>query len=107
MRRLSANAHQRWAIFTTDKQKANRIIAQVLEEQDIKGTKVIKAYQNKKRAEIHFEDGNYLIWIGHTDNFKGFRFHRLWCDKDIDQDYFEYVIMPMVHYIKYEDIVWI
>lgn len=104
---MSANAHHYWAIFTTDKQKANRAIAQVLEEQVIKGTKVIKAYQNKEGAEIHFEDGNQLIWIKHTDNFKGFRFNRLWCDKDIDQDYFEYVIMPMAHYIKYEDIVWI
>ena len=104
---MSANAHQCWAIFTTDKQKANRIIAQVLEEQDIKGTKVIKAYQNKERAEIHFEDGNQLIWIGHTDNFKGFRFHRLWFDKNINHDYLEQVILPMACYMKYEDIIWI
>ena len=104
---MSANAHHCWAIFTTDKQKANKVIAQILEEQDAKRTKIIKAYQNKEEAEICFEDGNSLIWIGHMNNFRGFRFHRLWCDKDINQDYFEYVVMPMAHYMKYEDIVWI
>lgn len=104
---MSADAHHCWAIFTTNKQKANRTITQVLEEQVAKGTKVIKAYQNKEGAEIYFKDGNRLIWIGYTDNFRGFRFHRLWCDKDINQDYFEYVVMPMTYYMKYEDIIWI
>lgn len=102
---MSLNAHHCWAVITKDKQKANKTIAEVLEEQ--KDIKVIKAYQNKNGAEICFDDGNCLRWIGHTDNFKGSRFHRLWCDIDIDQDYLEQVILPMAVYMKYEDIVWI
>lgn len=104
---MSLNAHHCWGVVTTDKQKANRAIAQVLEEQNAKGNKVINAHQSKDWGEICFEDGHRIIWIGHLDNFKGFRFHRLWCDKDIDQDLLEQVILPMAVYMKYEDIIWI
>lgn len=107
IKKLSANAHRCWTIFTTNSQKANKIINQIIDEQNIKNIKTIRRYKNKDWAEFYFEDGNCLRWIGHTDNFRGFRSHLLWCDKDINKNYFEYVIMPMVHYMKYEDIVWI
>lgn len=104
---MSANAHHCWAIFTTDKQKANKIINQIIDEQNIKNIKTIRRYKSKDWAEFYFEDGNCLRWIGRTNNFRAFRFHRLWCDKDINKDYFKYIIMPMAHYMKYEDIIWI
>ena len=104
---MSGNVHYYWAIFTINKQKAKKVVAQILEEQNNKNVKVIKANLDKNLTEIWFEDGNHLIWIGHTDNFKGFRFHHLWCDKNINQEYLEQVILPMACYMKYEDIVWI
>ena len=104
---MSANAHHCWAIFTTDVKKANKVINQIIDEQKVTNIKTIRGYKSNNWAEIYFEDGNRLIWIGHTDNFKGFRFHKLWCDKDINKDFFEYVVMPMAHYMKYEDIIWI
>lgn len=104
---MSANALHCWAIITTDDQKANKTINQIIDEQNAKDIKTIRGHKNKDCAEFCFEDGNRVIWIGHTGNLKGFRFHRLWCDKDIDQDYFEQVISPMAVYMKYEDIVWI
>lgn len=107
VRRLSVNAHHCWAIFTTNSQKANKIISQIIDEQNIKNIKTIKGYKSKDWAEICFEDGNCLRWIGHIDSFRGFRFHRLWCDKNINHDYLEQVILPMACYMKYEDIIWI
>lgn len=104
---MSANAHHCWAVFTTDVKKANKIINQIIDEQNVKNIKIIRGYKSNNCAEIYFEDGNRVIWIGHTGNFKGFRFHRLWCDKDIDQNYLEQVILPMAVYMKYEDIIWI
>ena len=104
---MSLNAHHCWAIFTTSNQKANKIINQIIDEQNIKNIKTIRGYKSKDWAEFYFEDGNCLRWIGHTGNFRGFRFHRLWCDKDINKNYFECVILPMACYMKYEDIIWI
>lgn len=104
---MSLNAHHCWAVFTTDDQKANKTINQIIDEQNAKDIKTIRGHKNKDWAEFYFEDGNRVIWIGRTGNFKGFRFHRLWCDKDIDQNYFEQAILPMAVYMKYEDIIWI
>lgn len=57
--------------------------------------------------KLGFENGALLVAFPPLENFRGFRFHRLWCDKDIDQDYFEQMILPMAVYMKYEDIIWI
>lgn len=57
-------------------------------------------------AEVVYEDGVCLRWITPIANSKRFRFHRLWCDKDINRDYLERIILPMAC-MKYEDIIWI
>lgn len=104
---MSANAHHCWAIITPYRYKADQVIDQVIEELKRKNIKVVMNYRGKDWADIIFECGHSLKWIGHSDNFKGFRFHRLWCDKDVDGKYLEQVILPMACYMKYEDIVWI
>lgn len=104
---MSANAHHCWAVVTSDESKADKVFAQVSKEQKEKNIDFIQIREGKDHAEIVYKDDVSIRWIKPIANFKGFRFHRLWCDKDIDKKYLEQVILPMACYMRHEDIVWI
>lgn len=104
---MSLNTHHCWAVVTNDESKANTTWLQILNEQAEQGNHCIKVVLAKDGMKYCFEDGTTIIWIKNKIEARGFRFHRLWCDINIDQDYFEQVILPMAVYMKYEDIVWI
>lgn len=53
-----------------------------------------------------YENGISIIWIVPTESFIGMRFHRLWCDSNIDRVYLAQIAMPMIS-MKFEDIEWI
>lgn len=89
------------------KGKAINIIDSIKEEQELQDNHWTKEQYNGYEITVYFENGAYLRAFPPIENFRGFRFHRLWCDKDIDQDLLEQVILPMAHYMKYEDIIWI
>ena len=104
---MSLNAHYCWAVVTRDESKAVKVFTQVSKSKKKDGIDFITIRKRENYAEIVYEDGVCLKWIRPITNCKGSRFHRLWCDINIDQDYFEQVILPMACYMKYEDIVWI
>lgn len=104
---MSANAHHCWAIITRDKNKAETLMESIKEEQKLEGNLCKWKLYREYEIKLGFENGVCLIAFPPIENFKGFRFHRLWCDKDINQDYLEQVILPMAVYMKYEDIIWI
>ena len=104
---MSANSHHCWAIITKNKRKAINIIDSIKEEQKLQGNNWTKETYDGCRTTVYFENGFCLRVLLPIENFRGFRFHRLWCDKDVDKDYLECVILPMACYMKYEDIVWI
>ena len=104
---MNANASHCWAIITKSKGKALSIIDSIKEEQKSQGNNWIKELYDGCRTTVYFENGFCIKAFPPIENFRGSRFHRLWCDIDIDQDYLEQVILPMAVYMKYEDIVWI
>ena len=104
---MNANASHCWAIITKSKGKALSIIDSIKEEQKSQGNNWIKELYDGCRTTVYFENGFCIKAFPPTENFRGSRFHRLWCDINIDQDYFEQVILPMAVYMKYEDIIWI
>lgn len=104
---MNANASHYWAIITKTKSKAINTINSIKQEQKSQGNNWTEEKYNDYGTTVYFENGACLIAFPPLKNFRGFRFHRLWCDIDIDQDYLEQVILPMAVYMKYEDIVWI
>ena len=104
---MSLNTHHCWAIVTSNRQKAIDIIYSIRDEQAKLNNKCIEATWGRHELKAVFEDGHYIRWIEPNNNCRGYRFHRLWCDKDINQDYLEQVILPMAVYMKYENIIWI
>lgn len=53
-----------------------------------------------------FIDGTKLFWVSASESSKGFRFGKMWCDKKIDREIFDLVIMPS-YFGNYEDIIWV
>lgn len=104
---MSLNAHHCWGIITKSKGKGLSIIDSIKEEQKLQGNNWVKKLYDGCGTTVYFENGLCVRAFPPIENFRGFKFHRLWCDKDIDQDYFEQVILPMACYMKYEDIIWI
>lgn len=104
---MNVKGYDCWAIVTSHKQKAQRLLLQIDKEQQAKGIKSIKLYQDDCYAEIIYEDGKYIKWIIPSCSSKGFRFHHLWCDKDIDKEILKCIFLPMMLDMDEEDIIWI
>lgn len=104
---MSANAHHCWGVVTKSKGKGLSIIDSIKEEQKLQGNNWVKELYDDCGKTVYFENGFCVRAFPPIENFRGYRFHRLWCDKDIDQDYLGQVILPMACYMKYEDIIWI
>ena len=68
---------------------------------------VSKKFQSRKTLtlETDFTDGTRLIWVKGSESSRGFKFGKMWCDKNIDREIFDLVIMPS-YFGEYEDIVW-
>ena len=88
------------------KSKAINTINSIKQEQKSQGNNWAEEKYNGYGITVYFENGIYLKAFPPQENLKGFRFHRLWCDKDINRDYLERIILPMAC-MKYEDIIWI
>ena len=71
------------------------------------GKTVSKKFQSRKTLtlETDFTDGTRLIWVKGSESSRGFKFGKMWCDKNIDREIFDLVIMPS-YFGEYEDIVW-
>lgn len=100
---MSANEKQKWLIVSKDYHKAFDIFKQIEKEQ----TEQENFLLANNGVDLYFKNELEVVWIMPSDNFRSLRFHRLWCDKDIDQDYLEQIILPMAVYMNYEDIIWI
>lgn len=60
-----------------------------------------------KKRFTRFEDGNVLSWLIPSLTIRGYRYHRIWLDKDItDKEILNCVIYPKL-YCKKDDVIWI
>lgn len=96
-------AKNRWAIVGFDYDTAKQLIASIEESS---GKEILRRIQTKHEIRTEFTDGTLLRLVNASDNAKGHKFGKMWCDKNIDKDVFECVIMPM-YFGKIEDINWI
>lgn len=99
---MSMNAHHCWAVITSNKEKADAIFASV--EKEYEGH-IIRKVISRNRYYTEFDDGHDLVWIPLSCSVRGYRFHRLWIDKDLEEE----VIHKVLAYSRcdYRAIIWI
>lgn len=95
---------KRWAVVGFDYNAAKNLITAI--EWSATDKDILRRIQSKNELVTEFTDGTLLRWVKASDNVKGYRFGKMWCDKNINEDVFKYVIMPM-YFGKREDIMWI
>lgn len=101
---MSMNAIHCWGVVTGNKEKADKIFAEV--EKEYEGH-IVKRIVSSIQRVTYFEGGHRLIWVRPSQNARGYRFHRIWLDKDIvDEEILRCVIFPKL-YCNREDIIWI
>ena len=97
-------AKKRWAVVGFDYNTAQAIISAI--EWSAIDKDILRRTQSKNTLLTEFTDGTLLRWVKVSDNIRGYKFGKMWCDKNIDKDIFECVIMP-IYFGKKEDINWI
>ena len=93
----------KWAVVTNSPSKAMAVMQRI--ENTYKHPVSVKK-QSIKDISIVFCDGIVVRWVRPTDNFHGFRIGKMWCDRTIDLDFLDKVIMPM-YTGREDDIEWV
>jgi hypothetical protein len=96
-------AKNRWAVVGFDYDTAKQLIASIEESSD---KEILRRMRTKNEIRTEFTDGTLLRWVKASDSCKGQRIGKIWCDKNINEDIFRCVIMPM-YFGKREDIIWV
>ena len=96
-------AKKRWAVVGFNYNTAKQIIESIEESS---GKEILRRMRTKHEIRTEFTDGTLLRWVRASDSSRGQKFGKMWCDKNIDEDIFECVIMP-IYFGKREDINWI
>jgi hypothetical protein len=96
------NAHHCWAIITSNKEKADAVFASI--EKEYEGH-IVRKVISRNRCYTVFDDGHDLVWIPLSCSARGYRFHRLWIDKNLDVETLHHIFAHS--YCNNKDIVWI
>ena len=96
-------AENRWGVVGFNYNTAKQIIADI---EKSCGKEVSIRTQSKNNIYTKFTDGTVLKWIIASENARGNKIGKMWCDKNIDEDILNTIIMPM-YFGKREDIIWI
>ena len=92
-----------WAVVGFTRHRA----WQVMQNIEIQHDKYIaRVLYGKNALQIVFEDGTILMWVPENDRQRGHRFSKMWCDKNINKDILNEVILPRYRG-KWEDIIWL
>lgn len=102
MKEIDETYGRLWSVVTPDRNKARKIISEI---EHGYGVKVNYKKDNRNELSVFFEDGVWLRWVRPTDNARGCRHGKLWCDKSVSYDDIELHILTK-YYGKREDIVW-
>ena len=95
--------NNRWAVVGFDYDTAKQLIASIEESS---GKEMLRKMRTKNEMRTEFTDGTLLKWVKASESSRGQKFGKMWCDKNINEDIFKCVIMPM-YFGKREDIIWI
>jgi len=96
-------AENRWAVVGFDSERGQKIMASIESEC---GKEVSRRIRNKNEMVTKFSDGTVLTWVQAAGAFCGQRFGKMWCDINIDDNVWKYIVRPC-YFGKLEDIVWI
>lgn len=102
MRNVNEACGRLWSVVTSDYDKALTIMSSIANE---RGIPVRYRHVGRLRTDIVFEDDVWLRWIRPSDNARGYRHGKLWCDINVKKEILDCVILPK-YFGKYEDIVW-
>lgn len=103
MPKVSNFAVKRWAVVGFDRDTAMQLIAKIERSSE---KEILRRIQSTHELRTEFTDGTLLRWLSASDSAKGQKIGKMWCDKNINEDIFKSVIMPM-YLGKREDIIWI
>ena len=94
---------KKWAVvgFTVD--RAREIIHHI---ETTCGKEVFRKYIGSDSIKTIFADGTILNWIPAKSSCRGFRFSKMWCDKTLDNEIIDWMVLPM-YFGDYSDIIWI
>lgn len=95
---------KKWAVVGFDYNKAEALIIAI--EHGATDKNILRRIRSKNELVTEFTDGTTLRWVRASENSRGRKFGKMWCDKNIDKNIFECVIMPM-YFGKREDINWV
>lgn len=101
--RVAQFASKRWAVVGFTHDGAKEIIEDIVSSS---GKEVSRRLISKNMLLIEFSDGTTLQHIRASENSRGYRIGRMWCDRDINKDILHCVIMPM-YFGDRDDIVWL
>ena len=100
---VRAWADKRWAVVGFGREQASKIMADIEAEC---GKTAVRKIQTKHELRTMFEDGTVLQWVRASENSRGVKFGRMWCDKTINKDILTCVILPQ-YLGKRENIIWL
>lgn len=96
-------AEKRWAVVGFDYDMAEALITAI----ECSANKdILRRIQTRHELCTEFTDGTLLKWIKPSDSARGQKIGKMWCDKNIDKNIFETVILP-IYFGNREDILWI
>lgn len=101
--RYSNSSWNRWAVVTDSPSKAMVVMQRI--ENNYKHP-IADRIQSKNAMSVTFCYGVVVRWARPIDNFHGFRIGKMWCDRMIDPDFLDKVIMPM-YTGREDDIEWV
>lgn len=94
---------KRWAVVGFGYEKACQIISEI--EQTC-GKEISKQAYSRYEIRTYFSDGTQLMWVRASESSRGYKFGKMWCDKDINKRVLDCVILPC-YFGKREDIIWL
>lgn len=92
-----------WAVVGFTHERAKEIIDEIASSC---GKEISKKIISKNELRIEFTDGTILRHLRASENSRGFRIGKMWCDKDINRDILHCIVMPM-YLGNRDDIIWL
>lgn len=80
---MSMNACHCWGVITESMEKANAVFAEVEASYP---AAVSCRFENKFGRAIVFMDGMTIRWFKPSFSARGYRFHRLWVDRNLSDN---------------------
>lgn len=102
-KKMKQRLEKRWAVVGFTHERARAIIEDIVSSC---GKEVSRRMISSNMIRVEFADGTVLQHIRASENMKGNRIGKMWCDKNINRDFLHKVIMSM-YFGKEDDIVWL